>query len=68
MEGVAWENIIGATGSSYTTPVATIADDGKAFRCWAANMAGSVASDEVILTVIEPHPSGIISDDFCFIE
>jgi hypothetical protein len=44
-------NIIGATGSSYTTPPTTAADNGALFAVIVSNAAGSVTSNNAILTV-----------------
>jgi hypothetical protein len=44
-------NISGATGSSYTTPATTSADNGKTFRVLISNSAGSVTSSSATLTV-----------------
>lgn len=46
--------ISGATGSSYTTPVTTAADDGAEFTVTVTNELGSVTSDPAILTVNTP--------------
>ena len=46
-------DIPGATGSSYTTPPTTLADDGALFRCVVSNGAGSATSEEALLTVLE---------------
>ena len=44
-------NIAGATAASYTTPVATSADNGATFDVVVSNAAGSVTSNTVTLTV-----------------
>lgn len=44
-------NIAGTAGSSYTTPVATIADSGAAFRCIVGNYKGADTSNGVVLRV-----------------
>ncbi|MDL5502887.1 MAG: carbohydrate binding domain-containing protein, partial [Candidatus Methanoperedens sp.] len=49
-------NIPGATGASYTTPPATILDNGSVFRVNVTNSAGSVMSNGAVLTVL-PVPS-----------
>jgi hypothetical protein len=50
-----WERdgveIAGATNPSYTTPAATLADDGALFRVVVTNSVGSVTSAEALLTV-----------------
>ncbi len=43
--------ITGATGTSYTTPAATLADSGTTFRAVVTNVAGSATSDNATLTV-----------------
>ncbi|MDD5262303.1 MAG: family 16 glycosylhydrolase [Methylacidiphilales bacterium] len=48
-------NIAGATSTSYTTPATVIGDNGSTFRCVVTNSAGSVTSNNAILTV---NPSG----------
>ena len=44
-------NIPGATSASYTTPVATSADDGSTFKVIVSNSVGSVTSYSATLTV-----------------
>ena len=44
-------DISAATGSSYTTPAATLADDGAQFSCTVTNDYGSASSDPATLTV-----------------
>ncbi|MFN0159305.1 MAG: immunoglobulin domain-containing protein [Bacteroidota bacterium] len=50
-----WEknsaDIVGATSSSYTTPPATLGDNGARFRCRVSNAAGSTTSTEAVLVV-----------------
>ncbi len=54
--------ISGATSSSYTTPVTTIADNGASFTVTVSNTAGSVTSTPAILTVNPPpNPTPTIS-------
>ncbi|MBZ5660252.1 MAG: MBG domain-containing protein [Acidobacteriia bacterium] len=53
MNGV---DIPGATGSTYTTPVTTLADNGEQFTVRATNALGSQLSSSATLTVV-PHPS-----------
>lgn len=43
--------ITGATTSKYTTPPATLADNGAAFAVTVSDLNGSVTSDDAILTV-----------------
>jgi len=45
--------IDGATGTSYTTPPVTLADDGATYRCVVSNLAGPVNSDLAMLTVAD---------------
>lgn len=46
------EDIAGATGAAYTTPAATLQDNGAKFRCLVTNVFGSkVLSDIATLTV-----------------
>ena len=53
--GYQWQKngvaIPGATGSSYTTPAATPADNGANFRVVVSNAVGSATSNNAILTV-----------------
>ena len=44
-------NITGATQASYTTPPTTLADNGSLFAVVVSNVAGSVTSNNAILTV-----------------
>jgi hypothetical protein len=44
-------NITGATKASYTTPPTTAADNGSVFAVTVSNVAGSVTSNNAILTV-----------------
>lgn len=50
---LAWTNIDGATGATYTTPPLTGADTATQYRVWASNALGAVASDVAMLTVVE---------------
>ncbi len=52
-------NIPGANLSSYSTPPATVADNGSIYRCIITNQAGSITSAAALLTV-----GNIVSDDF----
>ncbi|VVB54878.1 Laccase [uncultured archaeon] len=45
-------DIAGATGASYTTPPATLLDNGSVFRVNVTNPAGSVMSNGAVLTVL----------------
>ncbi|HMF85905.1 MAG TPA: immunoglobulin domain-containing protein, partial [Nitrospiraceae bacterium] len=44
-------NITGATKASYTTPPTTVEDNGALFAVTVSNLAGSVTSNNAILTV-----------------
>ena len=48
--GGAWAAIPGATGTSYTTPPATMSDDRAQFRCSVTNAAGSVTSGSLAIS------------------
>lgn len=58
--------IDGATGTSYTTPPATLADTGSTYSCLVMNESGALASETAVLSVTRASPSGgpIVSDDF----
>ena len=56
--------IAGATGTSYTTPATTLADNGATFRCVVTNAVNSATSTSATLTVQSAPPAGIVSDDF----
>ncbi|MFN0158705.1 MAG: immunoglobulin domain-containing protein [Bacteroidota bacterium] len=47
-------NISGATSTTYTTPAATISDNGALFRCKVSNWVKLVTSDSAKLTVTGP--------------
>jgi alpha-tubulin suppressor-like RCC1 family protein len=49
-------NIAGATGSTYTTPVTVLTDDGATFRVVVTNAAGTATSAAATLTVNDPTP------------
>jgi hypothetical protein len=51
-------NLPGATGSSYTTPVTTVADNGATFRVNANGPSGSATSSNALLSVIAPITIG----------
>jgi Ig-like domain-containing protein len=52
-------NISGANASSYTTPTTTTADSGSSFSVMVSNSAGTMASNNAMLTVNSaPVPSG----------
>ena len=58
-------DIAGATGSSYTTPATSLADNGKTFDCVVTNSVDSVISNAATLTVTESGGGGeAFSDDF----
>ena len=50
-------NITGATSASYTTPTATMADDGSTYRCLVSNSGGSATSNSATLTVTRVAPT-----------
>src|SRR6185437_10533222 len=50
--------ISGATGSTYTTPVAASADNGSAFSVVVSNSVGSVTSSNATLTITTTPASG----------
>ena len=50
--------IPGATGQSYTTPATNLSDNGTKYSVLVRNDHGSVTSNEVTLTVIEPIDPG----------
>ena len=52
-------NIPGATNASYTTPATTAADNGALFAVVVSNVAGSVTSNNAILTVTSSIPPTI---------
>ena len=54
-------NISGATSSSYTTPVTTVADSGSTFRAVVSNSAGSVNSLAATLTVNAPSVVDVLT-------
>ncbi len=45
-------DISGATAASYTTPAASLGDNGSTYRCRVTNTAGSVLSNAAALTVV----------------
>ena len=55
-------NIVGATGSSYTTPPLTSADNGASFRCRVVNSAGTVTSSKAVLQITTPLPPIVTAD------
>jgi len=50
-DGATWNDIVGETGGSYTTPATTVADSGKQYRAVATNSAGTTNSNAATLTV-----------------
>lgn len=56
--GTTFAGVAGATGTSYTTPAAALADDGTRYRVVVSNAAGSVTSAAASLTVT---PAGAVS-------
>lgn len=64
--GSTFADIVGATGSSYTTPATTGSNDGHQFRVVATNAEGSATSNVATLTVSVPaaptfttHPADV---------
>jgi len=55
-------NISGATSSSYTTPVTTLADDGTQFRCVVTNAQGSATSSAATMTVLASGSTFLITE------
>ncbi len=51
-DGVAFADIAGATGSSFTTPATNLSQSGSVYRVVAANSAGSATSNLAMLTVV----------------
>jgi PKD repeat protein len=49
-------DIPGAEGASWTSPVATLALSGTAYRCIVTNPHGEAVSDAALLTVLPPPP------------
>lgn len=49
--GNEWNNVIGATGTSYTTPALTLANNGIKYRVIATNTVGNATSAEATITV-----------------
>jgi hypothetical protein len=54
-------DIPGATSDIYTTPPTTMADNGARFRVRVSNSAGSVLSDEAVLTVLPVNQPPVVS-------
>jgi len=52
--GTTWNDISGATASSYTTPATGGGDDGNRYRAVATNASGTAASNAAVLTVAVP--------------
>lgn len=50
--------ITGATAAAYTTPATVIGDNGARFSVVVTNSAGSATSNEAVLTVDQPAPTG----------
>ncbi len=55
-------DIAGATGASYTTPPATLSDNGSIFRVNVTNPAGSVISNGAVLTVLPSTSINLIKN------
>lgn len=60
--GANWNNISGATGSSYTTDAVTLEMNNYQYQCVVSNSAGSVTSDPVTLTVNSVPVTGVTLD------
>lgn len=60
--GTNWNDITGATGSSYTTDAATLEMNNYQYQCVVSNSAGSVTSDPVTLTVKSVPVTGVTLD------
>jgi len=56
--GTTWSDIPGATGSDYTTPATTPADDGRRYRLTATNDIGTTESAVALLSVAAAGGSG----------
>lgn len=59
-DGTTWTTIAGATGGSYTTPAARLADDGSMIRALATNQSGGVNSAAVRLSVTSAAVAPVI--------
>lgn len=60
-------NISGATNTSYSIPSASLSDNGAQFSCIVSNSLGSVISNSVVLTVLEPTYINLVQNgDFEF--
>ena len=57
-----WADITGAASATYTTPSATLSDNGAQFRCIVSNPAGTVTSNAATLTVNAVTPSMGVND------
>jgi hypothetical protein len=55
--GSAWTSLPGATGTSYTTPVLTMAEHGCRYRVLASNALQIATSQEALLSVIPDPPT-----------
>jgi hypothetical protein len=55
--GSSFAPVAGATGSSYTTPVTTLAQTGAQYLCVVSNSAGSTPSNAATLTVVASVPT-----------
>lgn len=60
--GTNWNDITGATGSSYTTDAVTLEMNNYQYQCVVSNSAGSVTSDPVTLTVNSVPVTGVKLD------
>lgn len=55
-------NIAGATSSSYTTPITTLADDGTQFRCVVTNAQGPATSSAATMTVLASGSTFLLTE------
>ena len=60
--GTNWNDITGATGSSYTTDAVTLEMNNYQYQCVVSNSASSVTSDPVTLTVNSVSVTGVTLD------
>jgi hypothetical protein len=51
LDGIAWADVAGATGASYTTGAVTSADSGHGFRAVFTNSVSSATTNPAVLTV-----------------
>ena len=58
-DGSTWNDITGATSTTYTTPATTLTDSGELFRAVFTNVAGSITTTPAMLTVAASLPSWV---------